>query len=73
MSKANLILTSIIGVLLCVGVIIGGWQLGWWLKSETVNRNAVILQDSYGHRQEYPQRERFDVRSVKFLWVKRLR
>jgi hypothetical protein len=50
MSKANLILTSIIGVLLCVGVIIGGWQLGWWLKSETVNRNAVILQDSYGRQ-----------------------
>jgi len=29
---------------------IGGWQLGWWMQSESVNRNAQINQDSYGRQ-----------------------
>ena len=64
MSKTNIILTSIIGFLLCIGIIIGGWQLGWWLKSETVNRNAVILQDSYGRQNALVEQVLDDIREV---------
>lgn len=31
-------------------VIVGGYQLGWWLKKDAVNRNAKINQDTYGRQ-----------------------
>ena len=43
---------KVIGVIvalgLLVGLAIGGWQLGWWLKSSAASHNAQIYQRSYG-------------------------
>lgn len=47
---ATAVLATILGLVLVVALIIGGWQLGWWLKKETVNRNAQINQGSYGRQ-----------------------
>lgn len=40
----------LIAVLLVAVIAVGGWQLGWWLKSASVNKNARIQQDSYGRQ-----------------------
>lgn len=45
MNKFLLFTTS---VLLVVFIFVGGWLGGWWLKEESVNRNAEIRQDSFG-------------------------
>ena len=37
-------------IALVVGLAIGGWQLGWWMQAESVNRTAQISQDSYGRQ-----------------------
>jgi hypothetical protein len=57
-------MATIIGILVMIAIVIGGWQLGWWLKSETVNRNAVILQDSYGRQNALVEQILDDVREV---------
>jgi type II secretory pathway component PulM len=58
------VLATIGGLLLCVAIVIGGWQLGWWLKDETVNRNAQILQDSYGRQNALVEQVLDDIREV---------
>lgn len=64
MSKTSAVMATIIGILVMIAIVIGGWQLGWWLKSETVNRNAVILQDSYGRQNALVEQILDDVREV---------
>jgi len=44
------VLATIVTIMLVVGVVVGGYQLGWWLNSQSVNRNARIQQDSYGRQ-----------------------
>jgi hypothetical protein len=39
--------TVLVFLTLVVGISVGGWQLGWWLKEQSVNRNAKILYNSY--------------------------
>lgn len=39
----------VLGVLVVVAaVIVGGWQLGWWMKSYATSRTAQIYRQSYG-------------------------
>lgn len=39
----------ILGILILVGgIAVGGWQLGWWMKSYSTSRSAQIYQQSYG-------------------------
>jgi hypothetical protein len=35
-------------VVVVVLLAVGGWQLGWWLKTSAVNHNAQIFRNSYG-------------------------
>ena len=42
-------------VVIAAGVVIGGWQLGWWMKSYAVNRNARIFQQGYGAQSAYEE------------------
>lgn len=50
-SVATGILATILGIILLVGIVVGGYAAGWWLKEDAVNRNARIDQGSYS-RQE---------------------
>jgi hypothetical protein len=50
MRKSTIVLSAILAFVLIVTLTIGGWQLGWWLKSYGTNRDAQILQDTYGRQ-----------------------
>ena len=47
MKRTTIVLAALLGIALVVAIAIGGWQLKWWMRSETVNRTAQINQDSY--------------------------
>lgn len=64
MSKTGIVFSVIGGLVVIVALTIGGWQLGWWLKDETVNRNAQILQDSYGRQNALVEQTLDDIREV---------
>lgn len=64
---ATAALATILGLVLIVGLAIGGWQLGWFLKSETVNRNAKINRTSYEVQQTYHEKVLSDMDDVRRL------
>lgn len=33
------------------GLILGGWQAGWWFTKHNVNREAHVIRNSYGNQQ----------------------
>lgn len=41
---------AVVGVVVVVALAIAGWQLNWFVKSKDVNRNAQILNNSYGRQ-----------------------
>ncbi len=49
-SAAANTLAVLLAIVLIAAVIVGGYQLGWWLKKDAVNRNAKINQDTYGRQ-----------------------
>lgn len=46
---------SIVGVLVALavvaGIVIGGYQLGWWLREQRVNRGAEIRRGSFEYQE----------------------
>jgi hypothetical protein len=54
----------LVAALLVTGVIVGGWQLGWWMTSAATNRQAHIYQHSYGAQAAYVQQLTQAVRDV---------
>ena len=38
------------GAVLLVGIVVGGWQLGWWASEEAVNRRAEINEQSFARQ-----------------------
>lgn len=50
MNRTSNVTAALLALALLAALAVGGWQLGWWLKSESVNRNAKIQQDSYGRQ-----------------------
>ena len=37
--------------LLVAGVVLGGWQAGWWFTTQNVNRRAHVYRQSYEAQQ----------------------
>ena len=54
------LLIGMLGIAIAGGVVIGGYQLGWWLREEAVNRGAEIREDSFA-RQTALQAEVLDL------------
>jgi hypothetical protein len=48
--RAGGVALILLAVIVAVAVIIGGYQLGWWLEKDSVNRRARINQDSYNRQ-----------------------
>ena len=48
MSTGSKVLITIGAIVVVVGIAVGGWAGGWWLKNASTNKNAQILQNSYG-------------------------
>ena len=47
---------GIIGtIILVVAIAVGGWIGGWWVKAQTVTKNAQIYQTGYGAQSAYAQ------------------
>lgn len=42
---------GVLAILLLVGITIGGYQLGWWLNENAVNRTTSIANDSLARQQ----------------------
>lgn len=47
METFSKVLVSISSVVILIGVIVGGYLLGWWLEEDSVNRQGEIRRDSF--------------------------
>ncbi len=54
----------VVTLVLIIAVVVGGYQLGWWLKEDSVNRNAQINQDSYNRQNALVEQILDDIREV---------
>ncbi len=55
MSKGKIAAGITATIVLIAGLSIGGWQLGWWMQSYSVNRTAQIYQHGYGAQSAYSE------------------
>lgn len=39
---------TLLGLVILAAIILGGWQAGWWFKTQDTNREAQVYSDSYG-------------------------
>ncbi len=44
------VLATVAAIAVVIAIVIGGYQLGWWLNKNATNRQAQIYQDSYGRQ-----------------------
>lgn len=52
MKTATLWVVGVIVTLAVIaGIVFGGWQLGWWFKTQNTNRAAHLYQHQYGRQQ----------------------
>lgn len=43
---------GIAGAILLVAVIVvGGWQIGWWFRTQNVNRESHLIRNGYANQQ----------------------
>ena len=45
-------------IVILTAIVIGGWQLGWWMQNSAANHQAVITQNGYGAQSAYVQETR---------------
>lgn len=64
MSKPGIALTILVVLLLVVGLAVGGWQLGWWLREESVQRSAEIRQTTFGRQNALVEQILDDIREA---------
>lgn len=68
-SAALATLLTVAGLIVVVAVIVGGYQLGWWLTGNAVNRSAKINRQSYDVQQTYLEKARDDIALVRAIDV----
>lgn len=47
----KLIGAGLLAVVVLAGLILGGWQAGWWFTQQNVNRRAHVYRQSYEAQQ----------------------
>lgn len=55
---------TIAGLLLIAAIVVGGYQLGWWLKGNAADRNARINQQTYGRQNALVEQILDDIRDA---------
>lgn len=45
-----------VGVVVLGGVVMGGYEAGWWFKANNVNREAQTIRNGYANQQALRQR-----------------
>ena len=53
MKVLQIIGASVVGLIVLAGLIFGGWEAGWWFRTQNVNRTAHLFQNSYGTQSAY--------------------
>lgn len=61
------VVLTIVGIMLFVGVLIGGRELGWWLKADSVNRQVKIDNTQTGTQQGWYDQVQKDIRDAAVL------
>lgn len=46
-----LIIGGLLALSIIAGVIIGGWQAGWWLRNQNTSREAHMIRNGYSNQQ----------------------
>lgn len=44
-------LVAVIAAILLGGLILGGWEAGWWFAQQDVNRQAHVIRNGYANQQ----------------------
>lgn len=44
---------SLVGLIVLAGITLGGWQAGWWFRTQDTNREAQVYEQSYGYQQSH--------------------
>lgn len=63
-SVATIVLASILGLIVLAAIVVGGYQLHWWLYKQDVNRSAKINRSSYEVQQTYHEEVLKDLTKV---------
>lgn len=42
---------TVAGLALATGVVLGGWEAGWWFTTQNANRDAHVRRSTYGYQQ----------------------
>lgn len=66
-SVAVNVLATIASLVIVAALAVGGYQAGWWLKGNAVNRNAKINRQSYEVQQTYREKALDDIGSVRAI------
>lgn len=51
MKPLSVVLVTILCLAVLAGVVVGGYQLGWWLREQEVNRGAEIRRGSFEYQE----------------------
>ena len=41
---------ALLGLAVVAAIVLGGWQLGWWFKTQNTNRDAALQQHGVGNQ-----------------------
>jgi hypothetical protein len=50
-STVKTVAGTIAGLALAGGVILGGWEAGWWFTNQNANRESHVIRNSYSNQQ----------------------
>ena len=61
---------SIVSALVLIAlIVVGGWNLGWWMKAYSVKKNAEIYQHSYERQTALQQEMLSNIATVQQIQV----
>lgn len=66
-NAAVTVLATVVTLIIIGVIIVGGYQLGWWLRGNAVNRNAKINRTSYEVQQTYVEKSLDDIALVRSI------
>lgn len=67
LSRTTIVLLAVIGVLLLIGLAVGGYVGGWWVREDSTNRRTVIDRQSTAFVTSRIAKARDDVLEVQSL------
>lgn len=69
MSPVKTVLATLAGLTAAAGIIVGGWQVGWWFTAANNTRQAEITQNGYANQVTLRQEITRQIASVQTIGV----